>query len=430
MTSSQRPIGVIGLGEMGGTIAQRILAVGHPVIGLDKSPAVEDLDSSGFERVQVPAEVAGRCDVVLVIVHNDDQVREVLLGERGIAEAARPGTVVVVHSTVDPATCTALADELATHDIALIDAGMSRGRGSMRDGVLTLFVGGSADTIEAARWALHLYSNNIVHAGPVGTGMVLKLCNNLLLHANRLAMLEVAHIASTAGLSRESLLDGVRSSTGSSWVLEHWGKKDEDALDAGIGSHPFVDRTTREVVLALKYAKRLGLTLPATTATGKYLPDILTDGLPAHFGSKADGDGRPAGLIRRNRIIEEFRANEGRLGGIRESWKILLLTTVGARSGQRRTTPLSYQAEGDNLYVFASDGGNEKTPDWYHNIRANPKVTVEIGARKFEATAIEVTGVEREEVFTRQIERDPEFARYEASAARAIPVITLREAGA
>ncbi|MGY4969579.1 nitroreductase/quinone reductase family protein [Streptomyces nigrescens] len=428
--TSQRPIGVIGLGEMGGTIAQRILSVGHPVIGLDKSPAVDDLVSSGFERAQTPAEVAGRCDVVLVIVHNDDQVREAILGKHGIVETARPGTVVVVHSTVDPATCTALADDLAARDIALIDAGMSRGRGSMRDGVLTLFVGGSTETIEAARWALHLYSNNIVHAGPAGTGMVLKLCNNLLLHANRLAMLEVAHIASTAGLSRESLLDGVRSSTGSSWVLEHWGKKDEDVLDTGIGSHPFVDRTTREVALALKYAKHLGLALPATTATGKYLPDILTDGLPAHFGSKAEGDGRSAGLIRRNRIIEEFRANQGRLGGIRSSWEILLLTTIGARSGQRRTTPLAYQAEGDDLFVFASDGGNEKSPDWYHNIRANPKVTVEIGARKFEATAIELAGREREEVFDRQVARDAEFARYEASAARTIPVISFREVGA
>ncbi|MEU9282788.1 nitroreductase/quinone reductase family protein [Streptomyces sp. NPDC048341] len=425
--SSDRPIGVIGLGEMGGTIAQRILSVGHPVIGLDKSPSIEDPDSAHFERAQHPSDVAGRCDVVLIVVHTDDQVRDVIFGERGLIETARPGTVVVVHSTVDPATCTVLSNDLADRDIALIDAGMSRGRGSMRDGVLTLFAGGDANTLEEARWALHLYSNNIVHAGPVGAGMVLKLCNNLLLHSNRLAMLEVAHIAETAGLPREALLDGVRSSTGSSWVLEHWGTKDDDALGAGIGSHPFVDRTTREIELALRYAKRLGLTLPATTATGKYLSDILTDGLPTHFGTDASGEGRATGLVRRNRIIEEFRANGGRLGGIREAWEILLLTTLGARSGQRRTTPLAYQREGDDLFVFASDGGSDKTPDWYHNIRANPKVTVEIDSRTFEAISVELTGQERDQVYARQVARDPEYARYEASTSRTIPVVRLQE---
>ncbi|WP_079102928.1 nitroreductase/quinone reductase family protein [Streptomyces sp. TP-A0356] len=317
--------------------------------------------------------------------------------------------------------------KLAHREVAVVDAGMSRGRGSMRDGVLTLFVGGDTEAVQEARWALHLYSNNIVHAGPIGSGMVLKLCNNLLLHSNRLAMLEVAHIAATAGLPREALLDAVRSSTGSSWVLEHWGKKDDDALDAGIGNHPFVDRTAREIRLALNYAKQLGLTLPATTATGKYLPDILTDGLPRHFGSAASAEGRAAALVQRNRIIEEFRANGGRLSGIRAAWEILLLTTIGARSGRHRTTPLAYQREGEDIFVFASDGGSDKTPDWYYNIRANPKVTVEIGSEKFEATAVELSREERDRVYARQVVRDSEYARYQAGTSRLIPVIRLRE---
>ncbi|GGP40370.1 nitroreductase/quinone reductase family protein [Streptomyces abikoensis] len=425
--NSDLPIGVIGLGEMGGTIAQRIISVGHGVIGLDMSPSLVDLDSLLFESAKHPADVADRCDVVLVIVHTDDQVRDVILRERGLIETARPGTVVVVHSTVAPETCRALAKDLADRDVALLDAGMSRGRGSMRDGVLTLFVGGDTVTIEETRWALHLYSNNIVHAGPVGAGMGLKLCNNLLFHSNRLAMLEVAHIAATAGLPHEALLDGIRSSTGSSWVLEHWGKKDDDALNAGIGSHPFVDRTTREIELALKYAKGLGLTLPATTATGKYLTDVLTDGLPAHFSADAPDKGKAACLVRKNRIIEEFRANGGRLAGPRASWEILLLTTVGARTGQRRTTPLAYQCEGKDLFVFASDGGSDKSPDWYHNIRANPKVTVEVSSRKFEAAAIELLGEERDRVYARQVGRDSEYARYEASTSRVIPVVRLQE---
>ncbi|KNB53504.1 nitroreductase/quinone reductase family protein [Streptomyces caatingaensis] len=425
--NSNLPIGVIGLGEMGGTIARRILSVGHRVVGLDKFSGLADLDSPLFGPAKHPADVADRCDVVLVLVHTDSQVRDVVLGEHGLTETVRPGTVVVVHSTVAPETCKALAKDLADRDVALVDAGMSRGRGSMREGVLTLFVGGDAATIQDVQWALHLYSNNIVHAGPVGAGMGLKLCNNLLFHSNRLAMLEVAHIAAAAGLPREALLDGIRSSTGSSWVLEHWGKKDEDALSVGIGSHPFVERTTREIELALRYAKSVGLALPTTTATGKYLPGILTDGLPARFSTDPSVEGRAAGLVRRNRLIEEFRSNGGRLTGARDSWEILLLTTVGARSGRHRTTPLAYQRQGNELFVFASNGGRDKNPDWYHNVRVNPKVTVEIGSQKFEATATELTEEERSRVYERQVAHDSEYARYEASTSRRIPVIRLQE---
>ncbi|WP_431781233.1 nitroreductase/quinone reductase family protein [Streptomyces chumphonensis] len=432
--NSDRPIGVIGLGEMGGTIARRILSVGHRVVGLDDAPDRPTPDSPLFERAAHPADVAARCDVVLLVVHTDEQVRDVVLGERGLAETARPGTVVVVHSTVDPSTCTALADALAGSGVALLDAGMSRGRGSMRDGVLTLFVGGDAATLEGARWALHLYSNNIVHAGPAGNGMVLKLCNNLLLHSHRLAMLEVAHIAATAGLPRGALLDGVRSSTGSSWVLEHWGSKDDDALADGIGSHPFVDRTTREIALALAYAGRLGLALPAITATGTHLPGVLTEGITTHLGTstpaheEAAPDGGVDDPVERQHVVDEYRANGGRLGGSRAGWEILLLTTTGARSGLPRTTPLAFQREGEDLFVFASDGGRDKAPDWYHNVRAQPKVTVELGTRTWEATAHELTGAERERVYARQVARDPQYARYARSTARVIPVLRLREA--
>lgn len=233
MTQLAGPVGVIGLREMGSAIVSRLLSQGARVLGLDAMPNAGHFDSPHFERVCSVAEIAAACDTVLVIVHTDEQVQDLVSSEGGLAEVTRTGTTVVIHSTVDPRTCSDVAMELARRKVAVIDAGMSRGRGSMRNGSLTLFVGGELATVEVTRPLFSLYSDNLVHAGPVGHGMVLKLCNNLLLHANRLAMLEVAHIAAAAGVEREPLLTGVRSSTGTSWVLEHWGEKDECALRAG-----------------------------------------------------------------------------------------------------------------------------------------------------------------------------------------------------
>jgi deazaflavin-dependent oxidoreductase (nitroreductase family) len=124
-------------------------------------------------------------------------------------------------------------------------------------------------------------------------------------------------------------------------------------------------------------------------------------------------------------IIAEFRANGGTVGGQFEGAPLLLLTTTGAKSGRRRTSPLMYNTDGDRLLVFASKGGAPTNPDWYHNVRANPTVTVEVGTDTFEATAVVVTGEERDRLFARHAEQYPGFAEYQAKTTRTIPVVAL-----
>ena len=124
--------------------------------------------------------------------------------------------------------------------------------------------------------------------------------------------------------------------------------------------------------------------------------------------------------------IEEFRANEGKVGGYWEGRPLLLLTTTGARSGQRHTTPTMYLRDGDRLLVFASKGGAPTHPDWYHNLVAHPQVTVEVGAETYEATATVLSGEERDRLFARQAELFPQFAGYQAKTTRKIPVIALQ----
>ncbi len=129
-------------------------------------------------------------------------------------------------------------------------------------------------------------------------------------------------------------------------------------------------------------------------------------------------------------VIDEFRKNEGVVGGPFEGSPVVLLTTTGAKSGKSRTNPLVGQMGDDGtLYVFASKGGAPTNPDWYHNLITNPEVRVEFGTDRFEATAEPVTGKLRDEIFARQAKAFPGFAEYQQKTDRVIPVVALRRRG-
>lgn len=124
-------------------------------------------------------------------------------------------------------------------------------------------------------------------------------------------------------------------------------------------------------------------------------------------------------------IIEEFRANQGRVGGQFATIPILLLHHTGARTGKVRVNPLAYQTDGDRFVVFASKGGAPTNPDWFHNLRANPEVTVEVGTETIPVRARVAEGEERERIWSRVKEAIPGFAAYEERTPRTIPVIIL-----
>jgi len=124
-------------------------------------------------------------------------------------------------------------------------------------------------------------------------------------------------------------------------------------------------------------------------------------------------------------LIEEFRANEGKVGGRFEGRPVLLLTTTGAKSSRPFTLPLVYLPDGERLLIFASKAGSPTNPDWYHNLVANPTVTIEVGGDSYEATAKVLTGEERDKQYQRQVEAMPMFGEYQQKTTRVIPVIAL-----
>ncbi|MEW9529702.1 nitroreductase/quinone reductase family protein [Microbispora sp. NPDC049125] len=124
-------------------------------------------------------------------------------------------------------------------------------------------------------------------------------------------------------------------------------------------------------------------------------------------------------------VIEEFRANGGKVGGPFEGGDLLLLTTTGAKSGREHTVPLGYVRDGDLLLVVGSAGGADRHPAWYHNLLAHPVVRVEIGTEVFEAIAVPAEGARRERLFEQVVRAAPGFAGYQAGTARTLPVVVL-----
>jgi deazaflavin-dependent oxidoreductase (nitroreductase family) len=125
------------------------------------------------------------------------------------------------------------------------------------------------------------------------------------------------------------------------------------------------------------------------------------------------------------KVITDFRANGGKVGPPFEGAPMLLLTTKGAKSGQSRTTPLVHTTDGDRIVVIASKAGAPTNPAWYHNLVANPTVTLEIGTEKLEAKATVATGAERDRLYAAQAALMPGFAEYETKTTRKIPVVVF-----
>ncbi len=125
------------------------------------------------------------------------------------------------------------------------------------------------------------------------------------------------------------------------------------------------------------------------------------------------------------KVIAEFRANHGRVGGHYDGWPMLILHTTGAKSGRAHVSPLVYLPDDGRLVIIASAGAQPMHPAWFHNLVANPEVTVEVGDETVAATARVATGAERNALYARQAERFPFFADYEKKAVRTIPVVVL-----
>ncbi len=185
-------VAVIGLGRMGGPMADHIIAAGFDTAVFDLAPAaVEARVERGARAASAPADAARGAAVVDIIVFDDPQAIEVVDGADGVLRTLEAGAVICVHTTVALDTIHDLAERADSHGVVLVDAGISGGESGAQTGTLLTMAGGPTDAVDHARPVLDAFSKEVLHAGPLGTGMALKLARN----ATSFAMMAVVHEA-------------------------------------------------------------------------------------------------------------------------------------------------------------------------------------------------------------------------------------------
>ena len=192
---------IIGLGRMGGPLVGHAIRAGIEVSAYDVAePALSAAAAAGATAAATPAEAAKDADVVAVVVFDDPQVQQVLTGVDGVLSVLRAGAVVAVHTTTSLQTIHDVVALAADAEVNLLDAGISGGEPGAQAGTLTTLVGGTAAAVETARPLLDSYSKEVVHAGPLGAGMTLKLARNAAGYALMVAAQEAMELAATAGI--------------------------------------------------------------------------------------------------------------------------------------------------------------------------------------------------------------------------------------
>jgi len=198
--------GFIGLGNQGKPIALHLVPSGFETIVYDVVAApVAELVETGARAAHSPREVAENADVVGICVPEDDHVRAVVCGEDGLLAGAKPGLVIAIHSTIQPATAEEIGAAAAERGVAVLDACVTGGAARAAEKQLTFMVGGEADVLERVRPYLEATSIKIIHAGPLGCGAKLKLCLNLITYIQWAAAYESFKLARAVGLPDELL---------------------------------------------------------------------------------------------------------------------------------------------------------------------------------------------------------------------------------
>lgn len=201
-------VGFIGLGSQGAPMARRIVDGGYELTLWARRPAsVEPYADTAATIARTPAELAAASDLVCLCVVGDDDVRQVLTGDTGVLAGLAPGGIVAIHSTVHPDTCREIAEQAARQGVTVIDAPVSGGGPAASEGALLVMVGGEEDTVERVRPVFATYADPVVHLGPLGSGQVAKILNNLLFSANLGAAMSALELGDSLGVARNRLCE-------------------------------------------------------------------------------------------------------------------------------------------------------------------------------------------------------------------------------
>jgi 3-hydroxyisobutyrate dehydrogenase len=276
-------VGFIGLGAMGGPMALNLAKAGFALVVNDiDATRTGPLKAKGAEVAASAQEVAASADRTIVIVETTEQAELVTIGAHGIIRGARPGHIVVCMSTIDPFAARSIADRLAAMDIAMVDAPVSGGTGRAQSGDLSVIVGGATDVVARCEDLFAAMGSRMFHVGPLGSGLAMKLVNNMLVQVNTVAVAEALVLGVKAGLDPRAIYDVVRVSTGASaaWELRVPRILNDDFEPGGT-----IDIAYKDQELETAFAKRLGVPLLLANVTQQVYQMARAQGLNKQDGS-------------------------------------------------------------------------------------------------------------------------------------------------
>ncbi len=270
-------VGFIGLGIMGSGMAQNLLGAGLDVTVWNRTAErMTRLVEAGAKPAATAADAAANSDIVVICVSNTSDVEAVILGENGVLEGARPGTLIIDCSTISPQATQALADTLAGSELHMLDAPVSGGSEGAAKGTLSIMIGGDADQVERARPVFEAMGKIITHVGGHGAGQTAKLVNQVLVVSTMQGMAEALMLASAGGLDLERTLAAVSGGAAGSWTLSNRGPQ-VIARDWRPGFT--IDLQMKDLRLVLEAADELGVPLPSTAVVFQLMRTLQEQGL-------------------------------------------------------------------------------------------------------------------------------------------------------
>jgi 3-hydroxyisobutyrate dehydrogenase-like beta-hydroxyacid dehydrogenase len=276
-------VGFIGLGAMGGPMALNLVKAGFKLVVHDiDQTKTAPLRAKGAELAGTAEAVAAEVERTIVIVETTEQAESVIAGERGIIKSAKPGHIVLCMATIDPFAARTLADQLAARDIAMLDAPVSGGTGRAQSGELSVIVGGAADVVAKCEDLFKAMGNRSFHVGPLGSGLAMKLVNNMLVQVNTVAVAEAMVLGVKAGLDPQMIYDVVRVSTGASAA---WELRVPRILSGDFEPGGTIDISYKDQELETAFAKRLGVPLLLANVTQQVYQMARARGLNKLDGS-------------------------------------------------------------------------------------------------------------------------------------------------
>jgi 2-hydroxy-3-oxopropionate reductase len=279
-------IGFIGLGIMGKPMSKNLLKAGYQLVVCDiVKSAVEELVSAGAQAAGTPKEVAEQAEIIITMLPNSPHVRQVVLGDMGIIEGAKAGTVVIDMSSIAPLVSREVAAKLAEKGIEMLDAPVSGGEPKAIDGTLSVMVGGRKDIFEKCYPIMKAMAGSVVLTGDIGAGNVTKLANQIIVALNIAAMSEAMILAAKAGVSPDLVYQAIRGGLAGSTVLD---AKAPLVMDRKFSPGFRINLHIKDLQNVLDTSHEVGAPLPLTAAVMEMMQALKVDG---------KGDNDHGGLI-------------------------------------------------------------------------------------------------------------------------------------